>query len=278
MIGSVLAVFCFEWKRSFTWPRMMWWLVLMCFPIFIMGLVRYNALNAISASDRSQEVFLTGWLALCAWLLFALIPMLVAMLGTLLWTTPAISAELERKSWIYLAVRPHGSLPVVIGKYLTAVTWVFPPAILGLTIAVLLAGLSTWTEVGRVWWTMLRLVLLSVPAYGAIYLLIGVLLPRRAMTFAVAYTLIFELVISFVPAVINKLTVQYRLRSLLVEWCELSLIGPNGRPLSTSLTVIGTEPAWQHVLILLAMSIGLVGLSVVVLKSREFSSSAESET
>ena len=125
---------------------------------------------------------------------------------------------------------------------------------------------------------MLRLVLLSVPAYGAIYLLIGVLLPRRAMTFAVAYTLIFELVISFVPAVINKLTVQYRLRSLLVEWCELSLIGPNGRPLSTSLTVIGTEPAWQHVLILMAMSIGLVGLSVVVLKSREFSSSAESET
>ena len=59
---------------------------------------------------------------------------------------------------------------------------------------------------------------------------------------------------------------------------EQSLIGPNGRPLSTSLTVIGTEPAWQHVLILMAMSIGLVGLSVVVLKSREFSSSAESET
>ena len=43
MIGNVGAVFLFEWKRAFTWPRMVWWAVLAGFPIFIMGLVRFNA-------------------------------------------------------------------------------------------------------------------------------------------------------------------------------------------------------------------------------------------
>jgi ABC-type transport system involved in multi-copper enzyme maturation permease subunit len=255
--GNVGAAFLFEWKRTLTWPRMAWWAVLAGFPVFITALVRF-----VADESPPREVW--------AGLLFALVPLLVSMLGTLLGATPAISAELERRSWAYLAVRPNGSTAVLLGKYLAAVTWIIPPALVGVTIAVPLAASGDgW----RLWWTMIRLVCLSCPAYAAIYLLVGTLLPRRAMALAVAYTLIFELVISFVPAVINKLTVQYRLRALLVRWCDIAI----GDEQTGALSLIGEAPAWQHVLILVLIVPTLLALSVAVVRHREFTSSAESD-
>jgi len=271
VIGNVAAVFLFEWKRALTLPRMAWWAVLALFPVFIVGVIRFTmpdearrAMNPIPA-----EQIWNFWAAM----FYALIPMLVSMLGTLLWATPAISAELERRSWVYLTVRPNGGTAVLLGKYLAAVTWVIPPALIGLTIGVPLADTGDgW----RMWWAMVRLVCLSCPAYGAIYLMLGTLLPRRALVLAVAYTLIFELVIRFIPAVINKLTVQFRLQALLVEWCNLSLADPGGRPSGVQ-ALIGDEPAWQHVSILLLLPPVLLLIAVAILRWSEFSASAESD-
>ena len=264
VFGNVAAVFFFEWKRASTFPRMAWWAALAAFPVFIVGLFRYIV---PSQPEPPEEL----WRVFCAWLIFALVPMLVSMLGTLLWMTPALSAELERRSWVYLAVRPNGSTAVLIGKYLAAITWVIPPAMVGLSIAVPLAGTN---DPWRIWLTMAGLVLLSCPAYAAIYLLLGVVMPRRAMVLAVAYTLLFELIISFVPAVINKVTVQYRLRALAARWCDLPIFG--GRE-SGALVLIGDEPAWIHVATLIALTLTLLCVSVVVLRSSEFSSSAETD-
>lgn len=271
MIGNVGAVFQFEWKRTLTIPRMAWWMLLASFPVFIMGLVRFNVPiqdEVVTSGPRRPDEL---WRGLCAWMIFALVPMLVSMLGTLLWTTPAVSTELERRSWVYLAVRPNGSTAVILGKYLAAVTWVIPPALVGLSIAVPLA------ETGddfRIWRGMAGLVLLSCPAYAAIYLLLGVLMPRRAMVLAVAYTLLFELVISFIPAVINKITVQYRLRALAVDWCKLEIVG--GR--QSTETLFGNESAWVHVTALICLTMALLVAAVVLLRLKEFSTSAESDT
>lgn len=260
MTGNVGAVFLFEWKRALTLPRMAWWAILGAFPVFIIGLIRF-----VARDNLPRELW--------AGFLFALVPMLVSMLGTLLWATPAISTELERRSWIYLAVRPRGSMAVLLGKYLAAVTWVIPPALVGLTIAVPLAGTGDgW----RLWWAMVRLVCLSCPAYAAVYLLLGTLLPRRAMVLAVVYTLLFELVISFVPAVINKLTVQYRLRALWVQWCDIPTLGRPGLR-TTAIALMTEAPAWQHVAILLVTVPILLALAVAVLRWSEFPSSAESD-
>lgn len=257
MTGNVGAVFLFEWKRAMTLPRMAWWAVLAAFPVFIVGMVRF-----LSQQTLPRELW--------AGFLFALIPMLISMLGTFLWTTPAISAELERRSWVYLTIRPNGGTAVLLGKYLAAVTWVIPPALVGLTIAVPLAASGDgW----RLWYTMAGLVCLSCPAYGAVYLLLGTLMPRRAMVLAVAYTLIFEFIISFVPAVINRITVQYRLRSLLEVWCDLSLAGRQ----AAGLALAPDTPAWEHVAILVLFPPVLLLISVIVLRWSEFSSSAESD-
>ena len=302
MIGNVGAVFLFEWKRSLTVPRMAWWLVLAGFPIFIIGLIRFS----ISAGVTNDSIPRELWIGF----LFALIPMLVTMLGTMLWMTPAISAEIERRSWVYLTVRPNGGTAVLLGKYLAAVTWVIPPVLLGLTCAVLiisptvkkaeeienmqkdesakpiviinqqgkkqfshsmdLRDLKPW----QIWWAMTRMVCLSAPAYAAVYLLLGTIMPRRGMVMAVGYSLLFELIVSFVPAVINKLTVHHHLQALMLEWCEME-ISPEF--MSGAATLIGNSPTWHHIAILMLYPPVLLAISIAILRSREFSSSAESD-
>ena len=115
---------------------------------------------------------------------------------------------------------------------------------------------------------MLALVGLSCPAYGALYVFIGALLHRRAMVAAVAYTLLMEFVVSFIPAMVNQLTVQYRLRNLLLRWMNwetmAGLRDPNARQFFSE------APAWQHVLILVALTAGLLTASVWLIQRREF--------
>lgn len=261
-MGNIGAVFCFEWKRALTLPRMLGWATLTLFPVFIIGLLR------LPGSPPPREV----WIGF----LFALIPMLVSMLGALLWTTSAIATELERRSWVYLTIRPHGGTAVLLGKYLAAVTWVLPAAIVGLTLAIPLT-ITDRTPDGDtllIWWGMVRLVLLSCPAFSAIFLLLGIINPRRAMVLAVAYSLILELIISFIPAVINKFTVQYRLRSLMIKWCDFAL--PDG-PRQGASSLFGDTPPYQNVLILLLIPPVLLTASVVLLKFSEFTSAAESD-
>ncbi len=113
MIRKVAAVFQFEWRRAWSAPRLAWWAILAGFPVFIVILIR---------TSRIRDLPREPW----AVFLFALVPMLICMMGTFLWATPAVSAELERKSWVYLAVRPQGRTSVLLGKYLATLTWVLP--------------------------------------------------------------------------------------------------------------------------------------------------------
>ncbi len=256
-LGNVGAVFFFEWRRSLTAPRIAWWLILTCFPACIVGLIRL-----VPGETPPRE----AW----AVVFFALFPMLVSMLGTFLWATPAISAELERRSWVYLAVRPNGGTAVLLGKYLAAVSWVLAAAVVGLAIALAVSPTDDWRRIGV---AIVRLVFLSCPAYAAVYLLLGTLFPKRSMAIAVAYTLVFELIISLVPAMINQFTVQYRLRALLVNWADVSIGDQRG---FVAMALTGDAPAWHHVLILTVYTLFLLAVSVGVLRASEFSSEEES--
>lgn len=261
-MGNIGAVFCFEWKRALTAPRLIGWVTLALFPVFIVALLR------IPGESPPREV----WIGF----MFALIPMLLSMLGALLWTTSAIATELERRSWVYLTIRPNGGTAVLLGKYLAAVTWVLPAALLGLTLAVPLT-ITSETRAGdplMLWWAMARLVCLSCPAFSAIFLLLGIINPRRAMVLAVAYSLIFELIISWIPAVINKITVQFRLRALMIDWCEFDISGGGNRGV---VSLIGDAAPYEHVLVLLMIPPVLLAVSVALLRWSEFTSAAESD-
>jgi hypothetical protein len=56
--------------------------------------------------------------------------------------------------------------------------------------------------------TQCALATLSCVAYGAVFLLIGVIAPARAMVLGVIYAIVFEVAAAFIPAAINLLTIE----------------------------------------------------------------------
>ena len=216
------------------------------------------------SDDKEEKLDDTAW----GLILFGLIPEVITLFGLLLWVTPVVQAELEGKTWIYLAVRPRGRASMLLGKYLTAITWTALSGWFSATVCILVARPE---HTLRLWGTLVALVTLACLAYGALYSLIGVLLHRRAMVIAVAYTLIFEFLVSFVPALINQFTVQYRLRNLLVDFMDWrKMISEETRGI-----LLGNQPAWLHVLILIAASVALLGIATQVIQHKEYATADE---
>jgi ABC-type transport system involved in multi-copper enzyme maturation permease subunit len=234
---------------------MIWWIVLAGFPALTVSLIVFNA-----PSSQLEKLGSDFWITL----LYGLAPSVVCMLGVFLWATPAISSEIEAGSWTYLAVRPNGSSSVLLGKYLCAITWTASAALVGLTAAVQIASPE---DPSRVWTTLAPLILLSCPAFGAIYSLIAVLFPKRAMVAAVAYTLIVEMLLGLVPAMVNELTVQFRLRCLMWHWSgwseDMTGRGEGARILFSD------QPPIVHLLVLAGFTISLLIAALFVLRQRE---------
>jgi hypothetical protein len=110
IVRAIAAVFAFECRRAIGWRRGLLVLGLASFPAAILWLIRHQG----GQLDQQE-----------AWplALFVLIPELVCLLGLLLWITPLVQTEVEGKTWPYLAVRPAGKLPVLLGKYAAGVFW-----------------------------------------------------------------------------------------------------------------------------------------------------------
>jgi ABC-type transport system involved in multi-copper enzyme maturation permease subunit len=240
------TVFRFEIGRILTLPRLAIGAALALFPVALIALMLFHDANLKDPQSGGA-------------VLFILIPEMVCLMSILLWATPMIHTEVEGKTWAYLAVRPAGKGPILLGKYLAAVAWTGTLALVSLTLSVAIIN----PEHGMVftWLVFARLVVLSCFAYSAIFVLLGVLFLRRGMLAAVAYTVVFEVLVAFIPAVINQFTVQYHLRCLLIQ--SIPEVAKNLRGL------FGDNPWWQHVLILAAITGVALGIAAVVLRQRE---------
>lgn len=254
-LARTFAVFRFEWSRALTVPRMAWWLVLAVFPPGLVTLVRFLE------GDPPDPPGAAAW----TFLLFVLIPCVVCLMGLLLWATPWLQSELEGKTWTYLAVRPGGKTAMLVGKYLTAVSWTALAGWMALALSLIVISPPDLVRNAA---ALGALVLLACLAYGAVFVLLGVIVPKRAMVSAVVYTLVVEFLVGLIPAVVNELTVQYRLRALLVKWMDWEQTLLRDLPEFFRL-VLDSGPAWQQVLILLGIAGGLVTLSAVIVRQRE---------
>lgn len=248
----VLDTVLFELSRSMTTGRLAIWGVLVMFPVTIFAIVNF--------ANPTLEVEWWGFT------LYFLVPEVVCLLGLLLWATPAISTEIDGQTWIYLAMRRSGRSMVLLGKYLTAVIWTFSAALTSITICMLIVG-----AIGgfKLWAILSVLALLSCIAHAAVYLFIGVMFHRRTMATAVVYTLGIEYGLSLVPALANKLTVNYRLRGLLADWMDWD------RARSQAENVFGDEPASTHLLLLAAITFAMLTLSVLRLTRAEYPTQQE---
>lgn len=249
MWHATAEVIRFEGKRTRTRGRIALWVALAAFPSVLMFLLQSQA----PPGQVPREA-----LALIS---FYLVVQVGCMLGLLLWATPAVGSELEAQTWIYLAMRPHGKVAVLLGKYAVATLWT---ASAGVVSAVGVSIFSEFSEPLLLARALIALVALASVSYAALYILIGVAVQARATVFAVVYTVLIEGVLSTVPATINKFTVCYRLRALMADWVDIMLVGPEAE------AIFGYEPAWQH-LAALALYTGVVlVLALWVMRVKEF--------
>lgn len=244
--NGMLAVARFEIVRSLTPWRIGLWLAMVVFPVMLIGTVSYNLRRNVQLPPDAEVAF--------AMILFILLPEVVTVLGMLLWATPVVSSELEGQTWIYALVRPGGRRSVLLGKYLVAVLWTASCGVLSTTLAIPLSGIVNAFET---WWVLAVLCVLSSVAHGALFAFLGVMFQRRIMVIAFIYAILVEAVLGWIPAVINKFTVAYRLRSLLFQWLELPI--PPGMQ-SSQLFTDGTS-AWVHVACLVGGSLVLLGIA-----------------
>ena len=262
-MNFLFATVRFEYSRILTTGRVIWWFVLAGFPILIAGLIRVFPL-ADAAEEFDSHFF---WSVA----IYLLVPCITCAMGVLLSTGPAIATELEQRSWIYLATRPNGIFWLLLGKYLVAVMWSSTAAIAGLTIALVFTGQET---VLQIWIGMAALSVLSSMSYAAVFLLVGAIAPQRAMLFCVMWTAGVEGFISFIPAIINRLTVQYRLRALFVDWVQP---GDDVRDNPLFAQSLAEDPWPVQILWLVGLtSIFLAGAQVIAHR-REFTAATESD-
>ncbi len=253
LIRSILAVLRMEWRRNRPWGRLLLWLGLIAFPVLIIALLRW-------AMVRSPDPRL--W----TFSLYFLITEFTTCMGMLLGMAPAIQVELENRSWIYVAMRPQGRHAALLGKYVSALLWTLSASWVALALALL------WAEPlqpARTWAVLALLSGFSALGRGAVYAWIGVAFPYRAMIVSVVYTVMFEYLVGWIPAVVNKFTVQFHVRCLLMRWLELEEWMGGVR------WFFDTRPAIEHVLALVAFTFGFLSLAWVWLDQRTFTSSQE---
>lgn len=253
MLRIILSVVRFELSRSLTIGRIAIWLLLVLFPVALVTTLRLSGVpqNPVEA-----------W----GIMLYFLVPEVVCLLGLLLWATPVVSTEIEGQTWSYLALRPSGRREVILGKYLTAVVWALSATLASVTLCVALMG-----EAGgiRLWVVMCLLCVLSAVTHASLYLLIGLLFYRRTIVTAVFYTGAVEYGLSFIPAVANKLTINYRLRGLLSNWMDWE------EARSAAESVFGSEPTLVHLSVLLIMTAVLLAASLAKVSVSEYPTQQE---
>ncbi|MCA9057810.1 MAG: ABC transporter permease [Planctomycetaceae bacterium] len=266
---SYLAVLGYEMRRSLTASRMMWWIVLASLPVIVTALLRFGTdLDKLVARGQiAPEALDTTWSVL----FYVIVVCVCCCLGVFLNTAPAVAAELEQHSWVYMATRPNGIRCLLLGKYTVGVLWAVTAGFTGLTAGALLSNAPSSMTILK---ALLPLCLFSTLCYGAIYLMIGTVMPKRAMVLSVGYTVLVEIILGMIPAVVNRLTIQYRLRSLFVQWAPVEVKLQEG---ALFRHVFDDTSALSHLVWLLGLLLCFLTAAQAIAHLREFTQASEGD-
>lgn len=256
-----LDVMLFELRRSMTLGRIAVWAMLVLFPIAI-----FTTLTIIAKYDLGEDYDAQRLIQQFGLILYFLVAEVSVLLGLLLWATPAVSTEIEGQTWVYLTLRRSGRTMVLIGKYMTAVVWTSSAALISISVCSLVIGFDVAFDL---WKVLCVIAVLSSIVHAALYVLIGAVFYRRTMVAAVFYTLLIEGAVSFIPALINKATINYRLRGLMANWMEWD------EARSQAENIFGSESVSTHLMALLVILVLFLAVALWKVETTEYPTQQE---
>ncbi|MDE1820162.1 MAG: hypothetical protein KGI98_04825 [Euryarchaeota archaeon] len=182
---------------------------------------------------------------------------LVLLLVALLLAVPLLREEIDEQSMGYLVTRTLGKPAVVLGKYvgylLLGTVFLLPSVLVTYGIVALGAPQSS-TDLAGVLPSLLVSTTLGLIAYGAFYLLLG-LLTRRALLVGLVYAFFWEFLLGNLPGVVPDLTVMHYLLSIPSFWVSY---GPLAN-YATSLTLV------DAIVVPLFVGLSCFGLAVMAI-------------
>jgi ABC-type transport system involved in multi-copper enzyme maturation permease subunit len=200
------ALFALSLRQMFGGKKIWVLGAFLCLPIGLLLLIL-----AAGGFDfpESEEVDIEG-LAMSAFLYIAY-PQSLCILAALLYGASLLAGEIEDKTLTYLFTRALPRWKVLLGKYLATATALAVLISASMSVSYLLAGLPFPP---RVWLALLVTIACSCFAFTALFSLLGLVVPRRAIPVGLIYAVAVEGFLSIIPALVNELTVSYYLRSL----------------------------------------------------------------
>lgn len=200
-------------------------------------------------------------------LLYVLYPQTLVILATLLYGSGLLSAEIEGRTLVYLLTRPLPRWCLLVIKYAATVLVLSALCLASLTVSFAIAGFPGGARVGFALGTS---VFLACVAYTAVFGLIGLLVPRRAVPVGLIYAGILEIALSFVPAFVNRLAISHYLRSLAYHLADMPLLLRGERISIEALQFLGDTGPWASALTLIAFPLVALGISGTLLELREW--------
>ena len=254
-LAAIVAVARFQIDRLLTPPRL---------ALATLGVLFPSAVLLAATKARGGQLDTD----LGAILLYALVPEAVCMLGLLVTISPVVADELERGTWVHVAVRPGGRRALLLGTWLAAVLWTGAVALAGLLLAVGIGVIDNgWLLVGP----FALLVCLSCIGRAALFALPAVIVPKRSLVASVGVALVVEYLAGLIPAVVNQLTVSLRLHTLLVRFMDWR------RTMTPELQLlIDDRPSWIQAAAVFTLAAVYLAIAVAILEWRQFPPSEES--
>ena len=202
--------------RQLLGGRKIWILGLfLSLPILLLAVVL-----AASGFDFPEEegVDVEG-IALTAFL-YVMYPQALCILASLLYGASLLAGEIEDKTLVYLFTRSLPRWAVLLGKYLATAAALAAMTSASMTVAWLMCGGPLGV---KSWLALTTTIGAACLAYTAIFCLLGLLVPRRAIPLGLIYAVVVEFFLSLVPAIVNELTTSYYLRSLAWHIADVEL-------------------------------------------------------
>lgn len=236
--------------------------LLACVPIGIAVIMR-SVMPQEAGRPSSQDLFTGQFIGLYVYF--------VVILTTIFYGTSLLADERSQRTLTFLMIRPLPRELIVLGKFLTYA--VGASALLVASLAVtysIFMGLDRDVALFRETVPFLecvRVVVLAVLAYGAIFTFCGATFKRPVIA-AFFYCFVWESILPYLPIFLKKLTVMHYVQSLIPNWIEQGGVFTFPMDPTPSATAVWT---------LIGICVAFLILTALSLRMKEFSFEKEKE-